>query len=89
MKNPKRLTWIRILMIISQLVLTVFVVQWLVSQYNSEREILKKEVISRFSAGQEEVMDSMLVVHLIDPIMQGRETVFSADGYHHRFNRLL
>ncbi|MFC2102596.1 sensor histidine kinase [Bacteroidota bacterium] len=74
MNNPKRLTLIRLLMIISQLVLTAFVIQWLVAQFNSERSAFKKEVISLFAEGQEEVMDSMLVVHLIDPIMQGNRS---------------
>jgi len=74
MKLPKRLSWIRILMIFSQLVLTGFVLQWLFSQYNSERDILKKELSLQFMEAQEEVMDSMLVIHLIDPIMQGKET---------------
>ncbi|NQV02003.1 MAG: hypothetical protein HQ542_05120 [Bacteroidia bacterium] len=73
MKSSKRLTWIRLLMIISHLVLTAFVIQWLVSQYNSERAILKKELSQQFMEAQEEVMDSMLVIHLIDPIMQGKE----------------
>ena len=60
---------IRLLMIVSQLLLTAFVIQWLISQYYSEKEILRKELSVQFFNAQEEVIDSMLVFHLIDPVM--------------------
>ncbi|MBE0647115.1 MAG: HAMP domain-containing histidine kinase [Bacteroidales bacterium] len=70
MKNPKRLTWIRLLMIFSQLVLTVFVGQWLWSVYQKESDRYDQDFARKFQDSEMAVMDSMLMVKVLDPMMR-------------------
>ncbi|MEO8146852.1 MAG: HAMP domain-containing sensor histidine kinase [Bacteroidia bacterium] len=65
-KNSLHIGW---LMAFSQLLLTAFVVQWLFSQYNSEKDQLRKDLLLQFTESRKQVMDSMLVKNLINPIL--------------------
>ncbi len=56
-------------MIISQIMLTGLIAQWLKSQWVEERETLKKEVSRKFSESVDQIMDSLLVEHLIVPAL--------------------
>jgi signal transduction histidine kinase len=69
MKKTKNNTWLLILMIISQIMLSGLLVQWLKSQWIDEKEALQKEVSRLFTESVNQVMDSLLVKHLIVPVM--------------------
>jgi len=69
MKKAKNNTWLLILMIISQIMLTGLLVQWLKLQWIDEKEALQKEVSRLFTESVNQVMDSLLVKHLIVPVM--------------------
>jgi signal transduction histidine kinase len=69
MKRSKNNTWLFILMIISQIMLTGLLVQWLRSQWNDEKESFQKDINRKFLDCVDQVMDSMLVKHLIVPVL--------------------
>ena len=73
-------------MIISQIMLTGLLVQWLKSQWIDEREALQKEIGRLFTESVDQVMDSLLVKHLIVPVMND-----TAAGMDHliRFNKRI
>jgi len=75
MKKPKHITWVRILMLLSQLLLTAFVIQWIFSQFAVEKATLKKELQRQMSESQQEVIDTMLMVHLIDPMLKDKKSI--------------
>lgn len=56
-------------MIISQIMLTGLLVQWLRSQWKEEKESFRKDLSSKFMESVDQVMDSMLVKHLIVPVL--------------------
>jgi len=72
MKKPNKIFRIRLLMIISHLLLTVFVLQWLVSRYSLEKISLKKELNREFIASEEKMLDSLLIVKVVDPFLQSK-----------------
>lgn len=57
-------------MIVSQLLLTGFVIEWLIGQYKNEESILKNEIHREYFESISQVMDSMLFETVIDPILQ-------------------
>ncbi len=57
-------------MIISQIMLTGLVFQWLRSQWQSEKESFQKDINLKFVETVDQVMDSMLVKHLITPVLR-------------------
>lgn len=69
MKKTKTNTWLLILMVISQIMLAGFLIQWLRSQWVDEKEALQKDVSRLFTESVNQVMDSLLVEHLIVPVM--------------------
>jgi signal transduction histidine kinase len=84
MKKTKNNTWLLILMIISQIMLSMLLIQWLKTQWSDEKETLQKEVSRLFTESVNQVMDSLLVKHLIVPVMNDT----SSGGDHQvRFNK--
>jgi hypothetical protein len=75
MKRPKN-TWLIALMIISQLMLTGLVIQWLRSQYINEKESFRKEIGQQFRESVNQALDSMLVKHLISPVLKDSTAVW-------------
>lgn len=65
-KNKK---WIPFLMVVSQVILCIFVIYWLVEQYNKEKETLRKELVGQYFQAQEQVIDSLLLKHIISPAL--------------------
>lgn len=57
----KKLQWIKALMICSQLLLIVFSVMWLKSEYSNQREDLKKDLNRLFTNMQHSISDSLLL----------------------------
>lgn len=59
-------------MVLSQLLLTAFVVQWLVSQYNSKKMSLHKDLVLQFEKSQEQVLDTLLEKNFINPLLNNK-----------------
>jgi len=77
-KRSLRLPAIRILMIISQIVLTIFVVQWLLSEFRKESDLLNQELMRKFNESGMEVLDSLLLLKIVNPVI--------ADKIHLRYS---
>ena len=56
-------------MISSQLLLTAFVLYWLMGQYREERSLLEEQLRTEYVQVQEELVDSMLMQHLVMPVL--------------------
>ena len=69
MKKLKNIIWVRNLMVVSQLLLLGFISQWIYSQYREEKNNLIKELNRQFISSKQEVMDSMIMVNLVDPVL--------------------
>lgn len=69
MNTRKNHSIIPVLMILSQLLLTVFVIQWLGSQYREERKILLGNLKSYYIDSQNALLDSMLLKTYVDPVL--------------------
>ena len=54
-------------MLFSQIVLIMFTVQWMISQYNDQQEQLKKNLTKLFTEVQQKITDSLLLTNVIDP----------------------
>ncbi|MEA1875825.1 MAG: HAMP domain-containing sensor histidine kinase [Bacteroidota bacterium] len=78
MKKAKRNNWIPFLMVLSQILLTGFVVYWLVGQYKSERVDLQKQVYYEFMEAQNQAMDSTLYGYLHPLIM---DSLYPEDSF--------
>jgi signal transduction histidine kinase len=73
MKNRNsniRLGMIRWLMVVSFLVLILFVGQWITAEYLKEQNRLNNEYARKMQESTNQVMDSLLVVHVVDPVLQ-------------------
>ncbi len=57
------------LMAFSQLLLTLFVIYWLMGQFKSEKHKLDQELDRSFMESERIMIDSMLDIHLIAPIL--------------------
>jgi|WetSurMetagenome_2_1015567.scaffolds.fasta_scaffold00002_6 signal transduction histidine kinase len=56
-------------MIVSQLLLTIFVLQWLRSQYNNERQRMKAELTATYLNTQDELVDTLLFKSYVKPVI--------------------
>jgi signal transduction histidine kinase len=70
--NIKSLAW---LMLISELMIIGFVIQWLVMQYNNANDFLYKNVSNEFAKSEQQFMDSILVKTLINPIINDNDSI--------------
>ncbi len=73
MTKEKNISRIGLLMSVSQLFLIVFVVQWLFARFNEEKDALKKNLYQQFVNSKDQVMDSMLVETLINPVLHNEK----------------
>jgi two-component system, OmpR family, phosphate regulon sensor histidine kinase PhoR len=69
MKKTSNNSWLLMLMIVSQIMLTGLVVQWLKTQWQDKKSSFEKEINLEFRESVNQVLDSMLVKHLIVPVM--------------------
>lgn len=70
MKSTKKHIRILILMITSQVILTVFVLQWLRAQYNEEKERLQNDLTSLYLDAQDEMVDTVLFRNYVGPALR-------------------
>src|SRR4051812_37368967 len=71
MSSTYKLRTIRMLMFLSQVLLVAFLCYWLNAQYNGEREELRKDLIVRLESTSRSVIDSNLIINLINPFIKG------------------
>lgn len=60
-------------MLLSQLMLTAFVLWWLIGQFNEEKNKLQKELFQKFTESKQQVMDSGLVSNFIEPLLKNKK----------------
>lgn len=70
MNKPKNNTWLLLLMIISQVMLTGLLAEWLRSQWQNEKATLQKDISLKFMDSADQLMDTMLIKHLIVPVLK-------------------
>lgn len=90
MKKSKQIRLAGILMIMSWLLLFTFVLQWLSARYKAEKEWLQEELDRRFEETKLQVVDSTLIIHLIDPMIrdsQQMKVVLSLDDSAVRYRK--
>ncbi len=75
MKDTNKHKRILILMVTSQVLLTLFILHWLRSQYRSERESLVNELTEYYIETQDEVIDTLLFKTYVSPVLSGNGTV--------------
>ncbi len=68
-KKQKKISTIRLMMIISQLLLSVFMGYWIYTQFIDHKKLLSEELERGFRKSEEQVIDSLLATNLIDPFL--------------------
>lgn len=71
MSSPKKIRRIRILMIASQILLTLFVIQWLLVRFDKEKDLLTKDLQRELRASEDKMLDSLLLNKVVNPIIKG------------------
>jgi signal transduction histidine kinase len=61
-------------MILSGILLTLFVANWMYTSYRDEKAQLSKDLDTQFSFARQQVIDSMLLNKLIDPILANEKS---------------
>ncbi|MEO6165939.1 MAG: histidine kinase dimerization/phospho-acceptor domain-containing protein [Chitinophagales bacterium] len=65
----KKISRIALLMMVSELLISLFVIRWLQSEFNGEKLVLQKNLAEQFMSAKSRVMDSIIAKNLIDPIL--------------------
>jgi signal transduction histidine kinase len=73
MKERKKHRSILVLMTASQLLLTLFVIYWLRSQYITEKERLLHELLGLYIDTQDEIVDTLLFKSYVNPVLTGKD----------------
>jgi signal transduction histidine kinase len=71
-KKQKRLL---LLMVVTQLLLTAFVVYWLRTQYQSAKDRLEKDLTIYYVSTQDELIDTMLFKSYVNPALKGKNII--------------
>lgn len=74
MKSRNKQNRLLILMILSQALLVVFVLQWLRSQYRTEKNRLTGELIAFYYEAQDQVVDTLIFRSYVSPVLSRSET---------------
>ncbi|MFC2107058.1 sensor histidine kinase [Bacteroidota bacterium] len=69
MNEIKRHHSISLLMLISIIMLSIFIIRWLIVQYDNEKILLENNLHRYYSESQGEIMDTLLIEHIIIPHM--------------------
>lgn len=70
MKKQRKISTIRLMMISSQLLLSLFLGYWLYTQFSDHKKLLVEDMERGINQSEQQVVDSMLSTHLINPILQ-------------------
>ncbi|MDD4644513.1 MAG: ATP-binding protein [Bacteroidales bacterium] len=66
----KKIRWIPVLMIVSQLMLTGFVAYWLKGQYDDQKELLSNELSRIYDETRDQVIDTLLFSRVVEPALK-------------------
>jgi hypothetical protein len=80
MVNIKKIRWIPILMVFSQVLLAGFVAYWLMSQYNDEKNILHEDLNRIYEESRNQVIDSLLFSRVVEPALNDSVTITLSSG---------
>lgn len=69
MFKQKKIVRVGALMILSEVLIMLFVLRWLQSEFNGEQVLLQKNIDQQFAEAKSRVMDSMISKNLIEPIL--------------------
>src|SRR6185295_16247918 len=69
MFKQKKIVRVGALMILSEVLIMLFVLRWLQSEFNGEKALLQKNIDQQFAEAKSRVMDSLISKNLIDPIL--------------------
>jgi signal transduction histidine kinase len=75
MKNKNRNKRLLILMLLSQILLTGFVVQWLFSQYRQEKARLRDELSQVYLESHDQMVDTLLFKSVVSPVLSHSDLV--------------
>src|ERR1035437_1824296 len=78
--KKNKLKWIKGLMLLSQAILLLFTIQWLISQYNEQQAQLKKNLTELFADVQQNISDSLIYTHLADTAQVNKAIAVYADA---------
>ncbi len=83
MKKKKKISVLGLMMITSQLLLSIFLGYWLVSQYAENRKVLSTEIERGLRTSEEQAIDSLLADNIINPLINdsGSLSVYMFDGH--------
>lgn len=65
----QKLSRVIFLMITSALLLLVFIIRWLQTEYTGEKNVLQKELFEQFIAAESRLMDSVISKNFIEPML--------------------
>ncbi len=94
MVNIKKIRWIPVLMIFSQILLTGFVVYWLMSQFRDEKDLVHEELSRYYQESRNQVIDSLVFNRVVEPALKDSVTVVLStsnisDTFNYQPNRPL
>lgn len=69
MKSKSRNRRILILMVVSQILLTGFMIQWLISQYRLEKSRLREELVQYYVESHDAMVDTLLFKSVVKPVL--------------------
>jgi signal transduction histidine kinase len=72
-KTTNRLLWIRVLMIVSQVFLLLFIALWLMGQYNEQKQLLKNGITEAVKDTEEAIADSVMYRILVGQLTDSTE----------------
>src|SRR5215510_10717854 len=67
--KKRTLSSVGLLMVMSELLIAIFVLRWLQSEYKGEKAELQKNLFDQFDAARSRVMDTLISKNLINPIL--------------------
>jgi signal transduction histidine kinase len=81
MKKLNKKSFMGIMMVTSQLLLSLFLVYWLFSQFEEKKGLLSSEIDRGFKMCEQQMIDSLLATHYIDPFLNdtGNYAIFMYD----------
>lgn len=82
MRKDRKIARIRLLMVISQFLLAGFVIYWLTGRFQNEKELLYKDLLVKFRASEQKMLDSLILEKMLGPVVYRQER--PSDTLHHK-----
>lgn len=75
MKRQRNISWVRLMMVTSQFLLALFLGYWLYTQFTDHKRLLREDIERRLRQSEQQLIDSTLAIHLINPILNDTANV--------------